>query len=288
MSRVLKILGVKIDNFSKKEILQKVESFLESESFHQIVTTNAEFILKAQEDRNFQEIINKADLSVADSISIKYAFLRHFQFLKTRMAGVDLMQEILKLAEKKKIPVFLVARKGGLSDWWETKEVILRKFSDLEIRGADLNVDDFFGELQNSKVKIPDKLFNFFLKNQIIFGNDRKKERERCFLNKNFNNKKFVVFCNFGAPEQDKFIDSLRNSGLKICLGMGVGGSFDFLTGKVKRAPKWMQFLGLEWLFRLIQQFFIKQPKNSSVQSNRFRRIFKAVIIFPIRVILNK
>lgn len=285
MSRVLKILGTKIDNLSRKEILGKVESFLESGSFHQIVTTNAEFILKAQKDRDFREIINKADLSVADSISIKYAFLRYFQFLKTRMAGVDLMQEILKLAEKKKIPVFLVARKGGLSDWRETREAILRKFPNLEIRGANVEILDYFEDLQNFKVKIPDKFFNFFPKNQKIFGNDKL----GVFSQNNDFSKKWVVFCNFGAPEQDKFIDFLRrNSGLKICLGMGVGGSFDFLTRKARRAPKWMRFLGLEWLFRLTQQFFIQQPKNSSVQSNRFRRIFKAVIIFPIRVILNK
>jgi N-acetylglucosaminyldiphosphoundecaprenol N-acetyl-beta-D-mannosaminyltransferase len=80
--------------------------------------------------------------------------------------------------------------------------------------------------------------------------------------------------CNFGAPWQEFFIRSQKNDIIKI--GIGVGGTFDFWTGKVKRAPIFLRKIGLEWMWRLIQQ-----PK-------RMRRIFRAVIIFPIRVIFNK
>lgn len=78
-----------------------------------------------------------------------------------------------------------------------------------------------------------------------------------------------VVICNFGAPEQEIFLESLRSSPGNIRLAVGVGGSFDYLTGKLKRAPKIMRFFGLEWLWRLILQ-----PK-------RWKRIWTAVIIFP-------
>ncbi len=239
---IQKILKVKINNLSRKEILKKIESFLDSEKFHQITTTNAEFILKAQKDGEFRKIINESDLSVADTISIWYAFIRHFNFLKCRIAGIDLMQEILKIAEKKNILIFLVARKDGLSSWRETRDAILKQFPDLGIEGTDVNED---------------------LSEQWVMTHCSK-------------NKKWIVFCNFGAPEQDKFIHSLRQFKGRICLGVGVGGSFDFLTGKVQRAPKWMRVLGLEWIYR-----FFQQP-------NRWQRIFNAVIIFPIRVILNK
>lgn len=57
---------------------------------------------------------------------------------------------------------------------------------------------------------------------------------------------------------------------------MGVGGSFDYLTGKQRRAPRWMQVIGLEWLWRLI------------LQPRRFRRIWNAVIVFPMKMILGK
>lgn len=237
-----KILSVKINNLSRKSILKKIEGFLNGRTFHQIVTTNAEFILKAQEDIKFRNIINYADLSVADSVSIRYAFIRNFKFLKYRFSGINLMQEILKIAENKEISIFLVAKKDGLSDWRETKKVIAKKHPNLKIDGVNLNLSS----LNNLNFKF--KLLNY---------------------------KKYIVFCNFGAPEQEKFINSLKTY-QNICLGMGVGGSFDFLTGKIKRAPKWMQFLGLEWFYRLVRQ------------PNRYKRIFNAVIIFPIRVILKK
>lgn len=283
----MKILGVKIDNFSKQEILEKIEDFLDSDKLHQIVTTNAEFILQAQKDLEFRNILNDADLSVADTITIRYAFWRHFKNLKTRLAGVDLMQEILKMASEKKLPIFLVTKKGGLSSWQETRKAILKKFPDLEIDGIDIKSDD--DSLYFKQNIIDQTIQNVGAENFLPENIRKTKDLSQETLNqqtycKNGDSKcidllcskKWIVFCNFGIPEQDKFIASLRKFNGKICLGMGVGGSFDFLTGKVKRAPKWMRRLGFEWIYRLIQQ------------PNRWKRMFRAVIIFPIRVIFNK
>ena len=104
-----------------------------------------------------------------------------------------------------------------------------------------------------------------------------KKNYFKNFLTENYElkTKNYELFlCNFGAPYQEKFINSLKNDILWVA--MGVGGSFDYVTGKTKRAPKIMRIFGLEWLWRLILQ-----PK-------RIKRIINAVIIFPIKVILNK
>jgi N-acetylglucosaminyldiphosphoundecaprenol N-acetyl-beta-D-mannosaminyltransferase len=91
----------------------------------------------------------------------------------------------------------------------------------------------------------------------------------------NIQNTKYeILFCNFGAPHQEKFLNSLKSA--KIRLAMGVGGSFDYVTGKLQRAPRAMRIFGLEWLWRLILQ-----PK-------RWRRIWNAVIVFPIKIILFK
>lgn len=84
-----------------------------------------------------------------------------------------------------------------------------------------------------------------------------------------------VVLCNFGAPEQELFLESLRSNPGALRLAIGVGGSFDYLTGKLRRAPKTMRFLGLEWLWRLILQ-----PK-------RIKRIWTAVVTFPIKVVIS-
>jgi N-acetylglucosaminyldiphosphoundecaprenol N-acetyl-beta-D-mannosaminyltransferase len=229
------ILGVKVNNLSKKEILEKISLFLSEEKFHQISTVNQEFILAAQKNNKFKEILNNCDLNIADSIGIKFAFWWFGEKLKTRMAGIDLMQEILKIANEKKLKIFLAANSGGLSNWEKAKEAISKIYPDLEINGADINKNSVAGYWS------------------LVTGD--------------------IVFCNFGAPFQEKFLNSLKYD--KIKLAVGVGGSFDYLTGKLKRAPKWMQFFGVEWLWRLILQ-----PK-------RIKRIFNAVIVFPIKLIFR-
>jgi len=81
--------------------------------------------------------------------------------------------------------------------------------------------------------------------------------------------------CNFGAPYQELLLAGLRNQPGTIRVAMGVGGSFDFLTGKVKRAPRWMRAVGLEWLWRLL------------LQPRRLKRIWNAVVVFPVQVFLK-
>jgi N-acetylglucosaminyldiphosphoundecaprenol N-acetyl-beta-D-mannosaminyltransferase len=236
----MNILGVRVDNFEKKDILEKIETFLDGDRLCQIATVNPEFILAAQKDVEFKKILNVCDLNIADGIGIKFAFWkRGFQKLKTRIAGVDLMEEILKIANDRGLGVYLVANKDGLSSWEETSMAIKKIYPNLRINGENLDKNISIYNLQDT-------------------GFD-------------------IIFCNFGAPYQEKFIYSLKQGNYgKIRLAMGVGGSLDFVSGKVCRAPLWMQKIGSEWLFRLIQQ------------PNRFRRIFNAVVIFPIKSIINK
>ncbi|MCK9379028.1 MAG: WecB/TagA/CpsF family glycosyltransferase [Candidatus Moranbacteria bacterium] len=231
-------MGVKINNLSQEEILKKVEYFLNEERFHQIATINPEFILEAQKNEKFREILNNCDLCVADGAGIFFAFLRFGKWLRCRITGIDLMQEILRVAEKKNLSIFLASWTGSLSTWQETRKAIQKKHPNLNISGND------FSNRENFSYQIP-------------------------------NTKYQILFCNFGAPNQEIFINSLKNDNIRMA--MGVGGSFDYLTGKTPRAPKFVQILGIEWLWRLILE-----PKY------RFKRIFRAIIIFPIKVILNK
>ena len=135
----MEILGVKLDNFTRKEILAKVTTFLAEERFHQIATINPEFVLRAQKDVAFRDILNDCDLKVADGVGIWFAFLRFGKYLKSRMTGIDLMIEILKLAAENKLKVFLVSYVGALSSWEETKEAIQKIYPNLEIDGVDIN-----------------------------------------------------------------------------------------------------------------------------------------------------
>ncbi|HPN96339.1 MAG TPA: WecB/TagA/CpsF family glycosyltransferase [Candidatus Moranbacteria bacterium] len=230
------ILGIKIDDFSKKETLEKIKIFLSEPKFHQIATINPEFIMEAQKNQEFRNILNSCDLNIADGMGIKFAFWRYGRHLKCRIAGADLMEKIIRLANKEKLSIFLAAKKDGLSTWEETRNAIAKFYPNLIVDGDDIDTKDSAYQIMSSSCQI--------------------------------------VFCNFGAPYQETFIARQNND--RIRLAMGVGGSFDFLTGYVRRAPCFWRLMGLEWLWRLILQ-----PK-------RLKRIWNAVVVFPIKIILNR
>ena len=246
----IKILGVKIDNISKKEIIGRIETFLKEDKLHQIATVNPEIILKAQEDEVLFNVINKATLCLADGIGIRFAFWRWGKHLKARMPGADLIWEILEIANREKSSILLVTSKTGLSTWKETRDAILKVYPDLKISGIAINpsAGHFDRSIELSGLN--------FKEGHITFD---------------------ILFCNFGAPYQEKFIASLDRWSNWTCLAVGVGGSFDFITGKVRRAPKFFRKIGLEWFWR-----FLQEPRY------RAKRIIKAAIIFPVRVLFNK
>ncbi|KKQ06246.1 MAG: Glycosyl transferase, WecB/TagA/CpsF family [Candidatus Moranbacteria bacterium GW2011_GWF1_36_4] len=234
----MEILGIKIDNFSREEILKKVEDFLNEEKFHQIATINPEFVLEAQKNKKFRNILTNCDLRVADGVGIFFALLRFGKWLKCRLTGVELMEDILQIAERKNLNIFLASWTGSLSSWKETRDAILKKYPKLKIDGDNIDCKNTFYVLRLTSD---------------------------------------IIFCNFGAPNQEIFLDSLKHqNNAKIRLAMGVGGSFDYLTKKTPRAPKFAQILGLEWLWRLILE-----PKY------RFKRVLSAVLVFPIKILLD-
>jgi len=270
------ILNIRVDNLSQKEILEKVENFLCRNIFHQIATVNPEFILEAQKNVEFKNILNNCDLNVADGFGIKLAFWRYGRHLKTRMAGADLMLEILKIAQEKNLKIFLAANKDGLSNFEETKKAILKIYPNLEITGADLEKNKKQVQVSRLNLEVLEKL-NANTKQEL------KKDFAELINSSEINGSgetpepADIIFCNFGAPYQEKFLHSLKNAkDSKIKLAMGVGGSFDFLTGKIKRAPVFIRKIGLEWLWR-----FILEPKY------RLKRIWNATAVFTIKIIFN-
>jgi N-acetylglucosaminyldiphosphoundecaprenol N-acetyl-beta-D-mannosaminyltransferase len=243
----MEILDVRIDNLSHSEILEKIELFLSDDKFHQIATVNPEFILEAQKDAEFKDILNNSALNVADGIGIWFAFLRFGKLLKARIAGADLMHEILKIADEKRLLVFLAINKNGLSLYEEIKDALSLKYPDIQFFGEDIDPTATNYELQTISPW---------------------RDTAEAVANHK------LLLCNFGAPQQEKFINSMKNDIIGVAIG--VGGSFEFITGKIRRAPKIMRILGLEWLCRLILQ-----PK-------RWKRIWNAVIVFPIKILFSK
>jgi len=234
----IQILGVPISVDERDRVLEKVRSFLREACFHRIATVNPEFLVLASRDNRFRQSLLTADLRVADGFGMVLAGLFQGEEVP-RFPGVDLLHDILSLAEKDEYSVFLAIRQDGLSSYDEIRQALLKKYPRLSIGGLDMAAN----ELKN--YQLPATTYK-------------------------------LVLCNFGAPEQELFLESLRNTPGDVRLVMGVGGSFDFLTGKQKRAPKWLRALGLEWLWRLI------------LQPMRFKRIWNAVVIFPIKVLFSR
>lgn len=232
----MEVLGIPIDVISRKGILERAERYLEGNVFHQIVTVNPEFALLAETNASFRSAVLAADLRIADGAGIALAGLVQGRLIE-RFPGVDLMEKILKICEEKNIAVFLAIRKDGLSSLSEIEKVLAKKYPLLKVFGQEYDADSS---------DVPPALSG-----------------------------SGVVFCNFGAPMQELFLSRLRNTENGVSIAMGVGGSFDYMTGKTPRAPKIMRGIGLEWLWRLF------------LQPARIGRIFNAVVIFPLHLIFS-
>lgn len=243
MSNQSFIFQTRIDNLTRAEILQSIDTFLAHKEFRQIATVNPEFLLQARKDEAFQKTLNSCSLNVADGFGLHVALWRKGEHLLSRIAGADIMTYVLQQAEKKKLRVFCLVRADGLSQWSDVKRALKKQFPALRMDGFEMSHTHSFDMLRATL-------------------QDRIKTSD-------------IILCNFGAPQQEFFLAGLRNTKSIIRVAIGIGGSFDFLTQKIQRAPQFMRRCGLEWLWRLIQQ------------PSRFQRIINAVIVFPLLVLFK-
>ncbi len=231
MNANIKTLGVRVDNFSREEIENWIEKVLDGPPEQKFVTTlNPEIVLKGRSNKHYADILNSADLALCDGFGIKFVSWLKGKKIRARYTGVDLVDYILKSASDKNLKALIVACENSLSSPREISQAIENKY-EISPRVECFDGKNFF---ENESVKIAE-----------------------------------IVLVNFGAPEQEQFIFDCRKKFPRAKILAGVGGAFDFLTGKMKRAPRWMRKTGLEWLYRVLQE-----PK-------RIRRIVNAVIVFP-------
>ncbi len=267
---MINILGINLDNNIKnEELLLRISDFLNSNKQNYIVTPNPEIILQAQEDEELFNILNKADLSLADGFGLKIAAGLLGKKLN-RITGSDALPEILSIAEKLNKKVLIINNKNGLSTKEEISIALKNSYQKLNFLIKDCDY--------NFSVSDKKKILDFNLKKENFINNLIKKAENKVNqvydLLSNNNLSDFsadILVCNFGAPYQEKFIFHNLNKLPSIKLAIGIGGALDFLTGRIVRAPKLMRRMGLEWLWRLI-----KQP-------HRYKRIFRAVFVFSFK-----
>ncbi len=219
MNRIT-ILNTTIDNYSTSETLQLIDkAIVEQKQIHHVVV-NAGKIVAMQSDIQLRKSVNESDLINADGQSVVWASKFLKKPLKERVAGIDLMQKLVELAHEKKYKIY------------------------------------FFGAKENVVKEVVDKYSKLFSPN-IIAGYRNgyfKKEEETEIAKEISDSGANILFVAISSPTKENFLYENKALLSKVNFIMGVGGSFDVVSGKVKRAPIWMQKHGLEWFFRLVQE----------------------------------
>ncbi len=212
--KTVNILGVKINDLTLNDAVDFATHLVESTGKHYIVTPNPEFLVTAYHDKEFLEILNKADLAIPDGIGLKVTGK-----IKNRVPGVDFMEKLCEVCSKKAFTIGLLGGSGKIAE--KTSECLKKSYPELviSISSGDIKVDN----LGNT-----------------IFGLKKLPQTD-------------VLFVGLGQPKQEMWISkNLTDSPIKLMVG--VGGAFDYISGEVPRAPKKVRDLGLEWLFRLTTQ----------------------------------
>ena len=215
----VEILGVKFDNVSMEEAVNTCEGFLKQEKGHLIVTPNPEIVMKAKDDMEFKEIINTAELVIPDGIGIIKAGKILNTPLKERVAGYDLICNLLEKHGDGSASFYFFGSKPGFAE--EAKQKVEAKYPHIKIVGSHTG---------------------YF-----------KPEEEIDIMNEIRRLKPDILLVGIGFPRQEKLIDKYKSEGF-FKIGIGCGGSIDVLAGEVKRAPKLFIKLHLEWFYRLLKE----------------------------------
>ncbi len=234
------ILGVYLDPITRHEARSKVASWMTSSKGHySIFTPNPEFLVRAYKDRSFLKTLNKGDLTIPDGVGLSLLAPLYGFHIPERIQGADFMMDICELAQKKQKSVFLLGGRGEVAQ--KAADTLKKKFPHLVIRGATEGLHD---------AKERGKSYHELIHILNVLKPD-------------------IIFVAFGAPLQETWIQDSLPLLTHTKIAMGVGGTFDYLAGVRTRAPRSMRTMGLEWLYRVIQE------------PSRLGRIITAVCVFP-------
>lgn len=212
------VLDINFDVADFDSVIKKIFDVIENqEEKCFIVTANPEIVMLAQKDLELKKIINKADLVLPDGIGIVLASQLNKIKINKRIAGYDLVQKIFSMSKDKNFSVYFLGSKENI------------------IAQAKKNMENKFGNLKIVGI------------NNGFFSDEMKIVRKINLL------KPDILLVGMGASKQEKFIFKYKDM-INAKIFIGVGGSFDVMSGKVKRAPKIFINLNLEWFYRFIQE----------------------------------
>ncbi len=220
----INILKIGFNNLNYDKVLEYLLVILEKgDKNRYFVTPNPELLIIASRDNSYRKILNSADLALPDGAGVVWASKLLGRPLGHRLAGADLMENVCRDVAARPITVGFLGGGPGIAE--KTSECLRQKYPGLKV------LLTYGGNPDNKTLELI------------------KKETRK----KNGDKKIDILFVAFGSPKQEIWIaDNLKDLPAKLTIG--VGGAFDFVSGKIKRAPLWIRKFGLEWIFRLIIQ----------------------------------
>lgn len=213
------ICDIPVDVLTMRQTIDRInDAIIARESIHHVVI-NAVKVANAQKDKHLKDSIINCDIINADGQGIVWASQLLKKPLPERVAGIDLMEELVKLASERGYRLFFLG----------AKEEIVKSVVDIYSRKYNGNI---IAGYRSGYFKI---------------------EEEPVIAQQIADSKADILFVAMSSPKKEIFLNTYKHL-IKTPFIMGVGGSFDVVSGFVKRAPKWMQNSGLEWLYRTLQE----------------------------------
>lgn len=213
------IFGIPFSKMSMQDTVNYLIEQIENHNQQHVITANPIMVMTAMKNKKYKQMMHSADLIVPDGAGVVWAAGYANEPVAERVAGIELIHELFKYGEKQHWKVFLLGT---------SQEVIETAAEKLQLQYPQVRIvgyrNGFFGEEQDEEV--------------IAQINQTSPH---------------LLFVARGADTQEPWIAKHRKA-LNVPFIMGVGGSFDVISGKLKRAPMWMQKLRLEWFFRLVQE----------------------------------
>ena len=214
----IEVLGCPMDVASMDDTVETIRSAISAGQFTQHVVVNVAKLVNMRNDAQLKESVHSCDIINIDGMGVVLGarFLGHA--VPERVAGVDLFHELLKMSQANKFSVFLLGAKDDVVS--KATSTVLGLYPGLKVAGYH------HGYFWDDEAALVEKIRASGAK---------------------------LLFVAITSPKKENFINRWRDQ-LGVDFVMGVGGTFDVVAGKVKRAPKWMQQYGLEWLYRVIQE----------------------------------
>lgn len=218
MKQSIQLFGLPVHPWTMDETVREIERRLIAGKYTQHAVVNVAKIVNVQTDLELRESIIGCDIVNIDGVGLLWGARLLDVDVSERVAGIDLVDRLLDLSAQKGYPVYLLGAKPKVLQKTVTR--VQEKYPALKIAGYQ---HGYFWDDEESVV-------------EEIRDSDA-----------------LLLFVAISSPKKENFVNRWKGR-LGVRFVMGVGGTFDVLAGKVRRAPEWMQKAGLEWLFRVIQE----------------------------------